>query len=138
MIKATVNYDGKQAILSLPDYAKVDTIIKCLYENLSKSVDFQRHVVQLYDPTIGEYFDLNDEGLKSWSNLSMKEKNPMRLQIIRATLDTDDEQKQSIVQDPMSNILKKIQNDIDALFSAIQSKETNEAFSFGKFFILRS
>ena len=114
MVNTIVNFDGKQIQLNLPDYPTLDLIFKFLQTNLPKTFDPRRHVVQLFDATIGEYFDLNDNGLKSWLCLPIKEKNPMRLQIIRAEIDGD----------PISDVFQKIQNDIQRLFQAIETLQT--------------
>ena len=111
MVNTTVIFDGKQIQVNLPDYPTLDLIHKALQTNLPKTFDARRHVVQLFDPSIGEYFDLNDNGLKSWLCLPVKEKSHMRLQIIRAEVETD----------PVADVFQKIQNDIQRLFQAIES-----------------
>lgn len=120
MIKTTVTSDGKQIFFNLPDKPSVELIFKSVKDYLPKSLDFNRNVIQLFDPTIREFFDLDDEGLRSWLALPMKEKNQMRLKIIPATIDGNQTQF-PINNDPMSNVFEKIQQDIDFLFSAIES-----------------
>lgn len=112
MVNTIVTFDGKQIQLNLPEYPTLDLIYKCLQTHLPKSFDLRRHVIQLFDPTIGEFFDLNENGLKSWLCLPMKEKSQMRLQIIRAEIDND----------PMPDVFQKIENDLNRLFQAIESK----------------
>ena len=129
MVNTTVIFDGKQIQLNLPDYPTLDLINKALQTNLGKTFDARRHVVQLFDSTIGEYFDLNDNGLKSWLCLPIKEKSQMRLQIIRAEVETD----------PVADVFQKIQNDIQRLFQAIESTSSRlERRKSGEFLLLSS
>lgn len=124
MVNTTVIYDGQQFQIHLPDKPTLDSIYQQLHEQFSRTIDFRKHIIQLFDPTIGEFFDLNDDGLKTWKNLPLKERYHMRLQIIRAGIDYDHhtngyENQQSI--DHMSDVFQKIQRDIETLFGAIES-----------------
>lgn len=120
MVNTTVMYDGQQIQINLPDNPSLDFIYKCLREQLPRSFDFCTHIIQLFDPTIGEFFDLNDDGLKSWYCLPYKEKLHMRLQIIRAGMDTNGYDNHT--NDNMPEVFQKIERDIETLFRAIESK----------------
>ncbi|CAF4252633.1 unnamed protein product, partial [Rotaria sp. Silwood2] len=125
MVNTTVMYDGQQIQINLPDNLSLDIIYKCLHEQMPRTFDFRTHIIQLFDPTIGEFFDLNDDGLKSWYCLPFKEKNYMRLQIIRAGIDYDDKNEHEInTNNNMSEVFKKIEHDIDSLFDAIANLQT--------------
>jgi hypothetical protein len=96
---------------------------------MPRTFDFRTHIIQLFDPTIGEFFDLNDDGLKSWFCLPIKEKNHMRLQIIRAGIDYDNTNgHENHSNDNMSEVFQKIERDIETLFGAIESKFSNLGF----------
>lgn len=128
MVNTTVMYDGQQIQLSLPDNPSLDMIYKRLREQMPQTFDFRTHIIQLFDPAIGEFFDLNDEGLKSWKCLPYKEKIHMRLQVIRAETDYDNTAEYEIDtnnNNDMSDVFKKIEHDIDNLFAAIASKTEN-------------
>jgi len=120
MVNTTVMYDGQQIQINVPDNPSLDIIYKCLHEQMSRTFDFRTHIIQLFDPTIGEFFDLNDDGLKSWFCLPFKERTHMRLQIIRAAVDTNGHENNS--NDNMSEVFQKIERDIETLFGAIESK----------------
>lgn len=127
MIATTVMFDGKQIQLNLPDYPSLQIIHKYLRDYLPRTFDFRRHIIQLFDPTIGEFFDLNDDGLKSWLCLPIKEKTHMRLQIIRAGLDSDDADETPAnghSSSSMPNVFQKIERDIETLFGAIESRSS--------------
>ena len=120
MINATIIFDGEQLAIHLPDHPSLDSIYQYFHEHLSRRCDFRKHIIQLFDPTIGEFFDLNDDGLKAWKALPLKEKNHMRFQIIRAGIDAH--QTNGHETDQMSEVFQKIQRDIEVLFGAIESK----------------
>ena len=123
MVNTTVMYDGQQIQIHLPDNPSLQTIYQCLHNQMPRNFDFRTHIIQLFDPTIGEFFDLNDDGLKSWLCLPLKEKNHMRLQIIRAGIEydqTNGHEQQS--NENMSEVFQKIERDIETLFHAIESK----------------
>lgn len=123
MVNTTITYDEQQIQINLPDNPSLDTIYKYLHDYLPKTFDFRSHIIQLFDPTIGEYFDLNEEGLQSWYCLSYREKSYMRLQIIRAGADCDNTSENEVnTNDNMPEVFKKIERDIDSLFSAIASE----------------
>ncbi|CAF3353793.1 unnamed protein product [Rotaria socialis] len=127
MVNATVLHDGQQIQINLPDNPSLDIIFKYLHEKLPRTFDFRTHIIQLFDPIIGEFFDLNDDGLKSWYCLPYKEKNHMRLQVIRAGIDYDDTNHQCEINtndQNMSEVFKKIECDIDNLFGAIANLQT--------------
>ncbi|CAF5172778.1 unnamed protein product, partial [Rotaria magnacalcarata] len=127
MVNATVLHDGQQIQINLPDNPSLDIIFKYLHEKLPRTFDFCTHIIQLFDPTIGEFFDLNDDGLKSWYCLPYKEKNHMRLQVIRAGICDDDTNHRCEINtndQNMSEVFKKIECDIDNLFGAIASLQT--------------
>jgi hypothetical protein len=126
MVNTTVMYDGQQIQINIPDNPSLDIIYKCLHEQMSRTFDFRTHIIQLFDPTIGEFFDLNDDGLKSWFCLPFKEKNHMRLQIIRAGVDTNGHENNST--ENMSEVFQKIEHDIETLFGAIESKISKKIF----------
>ncbi|CAF1081738.1 unnamed protein product [Adineta steineri] len=122
MVNTTVMYNGQQIQINLPDNPSLDMIYKCLNEQMPKTFNFRTHIVQLFDPTIGEFFDLNDDGLRSWVRLPLKEKLRMRLQIIRAGIDYDDtNENEKNSNDNMSEVFLKIEHDIETLFSAIEN-----------------
>ena len=112
MINASVIYHGQQIALNLPDKLSLELIYKILQQQCAQTFDLRTHIVQLFDPIIGEYFDLNEDGLKTWLDLPIKDKYHMRLQIIRAGFE----------QDNQGEVFDKIQHDIDTLFQAIESK----------------
>lgn len=114
MINASVTYHGQQIALNLPDKLTIEIIHKILQQQFAQTFDLRTHIVQLFDPTIGEYFDLNDDGLKAWFELSTKEKYHMRLQIIRAGFEHENQ----------AEVFEKIQRDIDTLFQAIENLQT--------------
>jgi len=115
-------YDGQQIQINLPDNPSLDIIYKCLHEQMPRTFDFRKHIIQLFDPAIGEFFDLNTDGLKSWLCLPLKEKNHMRLQIIRAGIDYDNTNGHEVnSNDNMPEIFQKIERDIETLFGAIES-----------------
>lgn len=118
MINASVTYQGQQIALNLPDKLSLELIYKILQQQLVQTFDLRTDIVQLYDPIIGEYFDLNDDGLKTWLDLPSKDKYHMRLQIIRAGFEHEHQ----------TEVFEKIQRDIDTLFQAIESK--NKCFLF--------
>jgi hypothetical protein len=105
MIKATVLFDGQQIAFNLPDSPTIDAI----HKHLPRTVDLRRHVIQLFDPIIGEFFDLNDDGLKSWLRLPSKEKSSMRLQIVPSAVDLID-------------AFQRIELEMETLFRGIDSK----------------
>jgi uncharacterized UPF0160 family protein len=117
MINATLIYDGKQIPLNLANYPSLELIYKCLHDKLPATFDIRTHVIQLFDPIIGEYFDLNDDGLKSWLCLPVKDKQHMRLQIIRVQHNEPTRTSQSTF-----DAFQKIQHNIDILFRAIESR----------------
>jgi hypothetical protein len=122
MVNTTVMYDGQQIQINLPDNPSLDIIYKCLQEQMPRTFDFRKHIIQLFDPAIGEFFDLNTDGLKSWLCLPLKEKNHMRLQIIRAGIDYDNTNGHEVnSNDNMPEIFQKIERDIETLFGAIES-----------------
>jgi hypothetical protein len=129
MVNTTVMYDGQQIQINLPDNPSLAIIYKCLNDQMPRTFDFRTHIIQLFDPAIGEFFDLNDDGLKSWLCLPFKEKNHMRLQVIRAGIDYDDTNEHQsnghghgiTTTDNMSEVFQKIERDIETLFSAIES-----------------
>ena len=131
MVNTTVMFDGKQMQLNLPDYPSLQVIHKYLHDHLPRTFDFRRHIIQLLDPTIGEFFDLNDDGLKSWLCLPIKEKTHMRLQIIRAGIDDDEEEAPTNGHSTssMPDAFQKIERDIETLFGAIESRSS--AFALG-------
>lgn len=123
MINATVIFDGEQCSIHLPDHPSLDSIYQYFQEYFSRRCDFRKHIIQLFDPMIGEFFDLNDDGLKAWKALPMKERNHMRFQIIRAGIDTQQSNGHgSHSTEHMSDVFQKIQRDIELLFGAIESK----------------
>ena len=125
MVNTTVVvYDGQQFQIHLPDNPSLDSIYQQLHDQFSRTIDFRKNVIQLFDPMIGEFFDLNDDGLKAWKNLPLKERSQMRLQIIRAGIDYEHQTNghESQPSDHMSVVFEKIQRDIETLFGAIESK----------------
>jgi hypothetical protein len=132
MVNTTVIYDGQQIQINLPDNPSLDLIYQYLHEQMPRTFDIRTHIIQLFDPTIGEFFDLNDDGLKSWYCLPMKEKNHMRLQIIRAGIDYENTNGH---EHHMSQVFQKIEHDIDTLFSAIESKQFPHTNSTSFFFV---
>ncbi|CAF3633254.1 unnamed protein product [Rotaria sp. Silwood1] len=127
MVHTTVMYDGQQIQINLPDNPSLDIIYKCLHEQMPRTFDLRTHIIQLFDPIIGEFFDLNDDGLKSWYCLPFKEKTHMRLQIIRAGINydnTNEHELNTTNNNNMSEVFKKIEHDIDNLFSAIANLQT--------------
>jgi hypothetical protein len=122
MVNTTVMYDGQQIQINLPDNPSLDIIYKYLHEQMPRTFDFRKYIIQLFDPAIGEFFDLNTDGLKSWLCLPLKEKNHMRLQIIRAGIDYDNTNGYEVnSNDNMPEIFQKIERDIETLFGAIES-----------------
>lgn len=117
MINTTVIYDNQPIQMSLPDHASLETIYKYLRDQLPRTFDFRTHIIQLFDPAIGEYFDLNDDGLRSWQCLPFRERNHMRLQVIRAGFDYE----QANGHENMAEVFSKIERDIETLFGAIES-----------------
>ena len=123
MVISTVMYDGQQIQINLPNNLSLEMIYKCLSEHLPRTFNFRAHIIQLFDPIIGEFFDLNDDGLKSWSCLPAKEKHHMRLQIIRAEIGYDEtnENETNTNSNHMPHVFQKIERDINTLFGAIES-----------------
>ena len=128
MVNTTVMYDAQQIQINVPDNPSLDLIYKCLREQMPRTFDLHRHIIQLFDPAIGEFFDLNEEGLKSWFCLPLKEKSHMRLQIIRAGIDYDDTNGHENNNNNMSEVFQKIERDIDTLFGAIESNKLSIFF----------
>ncbi|UJR09280.1 hypothetical protein I4U23_013525 [Adineta vaga] len=125
MINTTIIYDGEQIQIKLSDNPSLDTIYKYLHEKLPRTFDFRTHIIQLFDPAIGEFFDLNEDGLRSWLCLPYKERNHMRLQIIRAGIDYDHTNGHEMTSNEnMSEVFQKIEHDIEILFSAIENLQT--------------
>jgi hypothetical protein len=118
MVNSTVMFDGQQIQIHLPDNPSLEIIYKCLRDQMPRTFDYRTHIIQLFDPTIGEFFDLNDDGLKSWFCLPLKEKTHMRLQIIRSGIDYDNTNGHD---DHMSEVFQKIERDIETLFGAIEN-----------------
>jgi hypothetical protein len=137
MVNTTVMYDGKQIQINLPDNPSLDGIYKCLHDQMPRTFDYRTHIIQLFDPTIGEFFDLNDDGLKAWFSLPLKERNHMRLQIIRAGIDYDHTNGHD---DHMLDVFQKIERDIETLFGAIESRTNLQSRKkhSNSFFVFRS
>ncbi|CAF3033565.1 unnamed protein product [Rotaria sp. Silwood2] len=74
-VNTIVMYDGQEIQINLPNNPSLDIIYKCLHEQMARTFDFRTYIIQLFDSAIGEFFDLNDDGLKSWFCLPLKEKN---------------------------------------------------------------
>ena len=123
MINTSIIYDGQQILIKLPDNPSLDTIYQYLQEKLPRTFDFHTHIIQLFDPAIGEFFDLNDDGLRSWLCMPYKERSHMRLQVIRAGIEYEHTNGHKVASNEnMSEVFQKIERDIETLFSAIESR----------------
>ncbi|CAF1317742.1 unnamed protein product [Adineta ricciae] len=126
MINTSIIYDGQRILIKLPDNPSLDTIYQYLREKLPRTFDFHTHIIQLFDPAIGEFFDLNDDGLRSWLCMPHKERSHMRLQVIRAGIEYEHTNGQKVTSNEnMSEVFQKIERDIETLFSAIENLQVS-------------
>jgi hypothetical protein len=42
-------YDGQQIQINLPDNPSLDSIYKCLHEQMLQTFGFRRYIIQLFD-----------------------------------------------------------------------------------------
>ncbi|CAF0818486.1 unnamed protein product [Didymodactylos carnosus] len=134
MLHASILFNERQVNCLLPQNPSVDEVYDTIAHNLPSATK-QENIVQLYDPALEEYFDLNEDNLQSWMSMSSKYKENMKLQIIQGGLknknsdindfNTETELQngytQKLPDDAMIAVFEKLRKDIHNFVTLVQS-----------------